>query len=51
LDVLFAVVDLVKLGFENGNLVGELQEVRLILIVSSSDLLLERFSGFLRGEV
>lgn len=45
LDILFAVVDLVKFGFEDGNLVGELQEVRFVLIISSGDLLLELFGG------
>ena len=44
LDVLFPVVDFVKFSLEDGNLMGELQEVSLVMIISSGDLLLELFS-------
>jgi len=50
LDVLFPVVDFVKFSLEDGNLMGELQEVSLVMIISSGDLLLELFCSLLGGE-
>lgn len=50
LDILFPFVHLVKLGLEDGNLVRKLQEVSLIMIVSSCNLLLKLLSSLCSRE-